>query len=127
VRPPQLDEGLAPALRELAGRAGLPVEVEVTAQRFSPGIEAAAYFVACEGLTNATRHASANRVSLRSVREADRLVLTISDDGVGGASADGGTGITGLADRVHAHGGTLSVHSPLDQGTVLTAEFPCGS
>jgi len=127
VRPPQLDEGLAPALRELAGRAGLPVEVEATAQRFSPGIEAAAYFVACEGLTNATRHAGATTVTLRSAHEADRLVLTISDDGVGGASANGGTGITGLADRVHAHGGTLSVNSPLDQGTVLTAEFPCDS
>jgi signal transduction histidine kinase len=127
VRPAQLDDGLAPALRELGGRSGVPVEVRATAERFPAAIEAAGYFVACEGLANAAKHATASRVVVRSYREGGRLVVSVADDGVGGADLGGGSGITGLADRVQAHGGSLTLDSPSGSGTVLTAEFPCAS
>ncbi len=125
--PSQLDAGLAPALRELAAGAPLPVEVRTTAERFSSGVEAAAYFVACEGLTNAIKHARAREVLLSARRRNGSLVVTISDDGVGGASASGGSGLRGLHDRVAAHGGTLEIQSAPADGTTLTAELPCGS
>jgi signal transduction histidine kinase len=127
VRPARLDDGLAAALHELGGRAALPVEVSAAAERFPAGLEAAAYFVACEALTNAVKHAGATRAAIRTHRHDGRLVVCISDDGVGGATASGGSGLTGLADRVHAHGGSLTILSPPGAGTALTAEFPCAS
>ena len=83
--PSQLDAGLEPALRELAGRAPLPVSVRATFERFSVGIEAAAYFVACEGLTNAIKHAGATSVALERERQNGSLVVRVADDGAGGA------------------------------------------
>jgi len=128
VRPAQLDDGLGPALRDLGGRSGVPVEVHVTEQRFAPGVEAAAYFVACEALTNAIKHARASAVTVCSQAEGTTLVLSVTDDGLGGAARNGsGSGITGIADRVEAHGGTLVLDSPEGKGTVVTAEFPCAS
>jgi signal transduction histidine kinase len=124
---PALDAGLRPALHELATRAPLPVEVVATPERFAPDVETAAYFVACEGLTNAVKHAHAKRVVLRVARENGRLVVRVTDDGVGGAAPHNGSGLTGLSDRVAAHGGNLHIDSITGHGTALTAEFPCAS
>ena len=124
--PSQLDAGLEPALRELAGRAPLPVEVRTTGERYSTAIEAAAYFIACEGLTNAIKHARATAVVVSAARRDGQLVVSVSDDGVGGVR-DGGSGLNGLRDRVVAHGGSLRIDSRRDTGTTLTAELPCAS
>jgi signal transduction histidine kinase len=125
--PAQLDAGLAPALEELAGRAPLPVEVRATAARLSPGVEAAAYFIACEGLTNAVKHARASKVVLSAAQENGTLVVSVADDGIGGAQRGDGSGLTGLTDRVVAQGGILTIASQPGEGTTLTAELPCGS
>jgi signal transduction histidine kinase len=125
--PAQLDAGLAPALRELAGRAPLPVEVRATAARLSPGVEAAAYFIACEGLTNAVKHARASKVVLSAAQDNGALIVSVADDGIGGAASGVGSGLIGLSDRVEAHGGILTIESRLGEGTTLTAELPCGS
>jgi signal transduction histidine kinase len=127
VRPALLDAGLGPALLELAGRAPLPVEVEATTERFPPELETAAYFVACEGLTNAVKHAHAASVFLSVGRHGDSVVVRVADDGIGGASPNNGTGLTGLSDRVMAHGGTLHIDTGVGRGTTLTAEIPCAS
>ena len=95
--------------------------------RAPPEIEAAAYYVACEAVTNAVKHASASTIELRTERTDGVLQLLVTDDGVGGASASRGSGLAGLADRVAAHGGTLAVHSPPGSGTRIEAEFPCAS
>jgi signal transduction histidine kinase len=124
---PALDAGLRPALHELATRAPLPVDVVVTPERFQSDVETAAYFVACEGLTNAVKHARAQRVVLRVDRENGRLVVSVTDNGVGGANARHGSGLTGLSDRVAARGGSLHIDSMTGHGTTLTAEFPCAS
>ncbi len=121
--PSQLDAGLEPALRELAGRSPLPVEVRATRERFSTGLEATAYFIACEGLTNAIKHARASTVTVSAHRRDARLVVCVRDDGIGGATD--GSGIRGLRDRVATHGGAL--HITNSSGTTLTAELPCGS
>ena len=127
LRPAQLDAGLGPALQELAGRAALPVAVEATAERFPDVVESAAYFIACEGLTNATKHAHASRVSLSAQRQNGSLVVCVADDGVGGAAPAEGSGLSGLLDRVGAHGGTLRIESARGSGTRLIAELPCES
>ena len=90
-----------------------------------PEIEAAAYYVACEALTNAVKHASATHVQVRTDQRDGVLRLVVADDGVGGAAANGGTGLAGLADRVAAQGGRLVVESPPGAGTRVAAEFPC--
>ena len=127
VRPSQLDAGLGPALADLAGRIPLPVAVDATRERFPVDLEAAAYFVACEALTNAAKHASASKVSLSAQRRNGSLVVCVADDGVGGASPVGGSGLSGLADRVGAQGGTLTIESERGSGTRLVAELPCAS
>ena len=127
LRPAQLDAGLGPALRDLARRAPLPVEVDVTTDRFATDVETAAYFCACEGLTNAVKHARASTVQLSTRRDDGRLIVSVTDDGIGGAAAHDGSGLTGLSDRVAAHGGTLHIDSSHGRGTTLVAEFPCAS
>jgi signal transduction histidine kinase len=127
LRPAQLDAGLALALQELASRVAMPVAVDATAERFPDGLETSAYFIACEALTNATKHAHASRVSLSAQRRNGSLVICVADDGVGGAAPGEGTGLSGLRDRVGAYGGTLRIESERGAGTRLTAELPCGS
>jgi signal transduction histidine kinase len=127
VRPPRLDDGLAAALRDLARSVPLPVEVDAPVERVAPSVEAAAYFVACEALTNAVKHASASKVALRAVRENGTLLVSVHDDGVGGAVARRGSGLAGLRDRVAAHGGALEIVSPHGHGTRIEAALPCGS
>jgi signal transduction histidine kinase len=125
--PVQLDAGLAPAFRDLARRAPLPVQVTVPPDRFDRGVEGAAFFIGCEGLTNAVKHAKATRVTLSADRVNGTLVVTVTDDGIGGAIPNRGSGLLGLADRVAALGGTLHIASHPGTGTTLTAELPCGS
>lgn len=125
LRPASLDAGLGAALWELAARSPIPVEVREDTQRFPSELEAAAYFIACEGLTNAVKHASAHRVVLASARQEGHLVLTITDDGAGGADVRRGSGLLGLIDRARAHGGSLTIDSTPGAGTRVTARLPC--
>jgi signal transduction histidine kinase len=127
VRPPRLDEGLAAALADLARAAPVPVDLETTQERLPVEIEAAAYFVVCEAVTNAVKHASPSRVRVEAMVANGALRLVVADDGVGGATAAKGTGLVGLTDRVEAQGGTLLIHSPPGVGTRIEAEIPCGS
>jgi signal transduction histidine kinase len=125
--PAQLDGGLAPAFRDLARRVPIPVDLRAPDERFEPGLEGTAYFIGCEGVTNAVKHARASLVTLRADRHDDRLVVMVTDDGIGGAAPSPGSGLTGLADRVAALGGVLRIDSPAGAGTRLIAELPCGS
>jgi signal transduction histidine kinase len=125
--PAQLDAGLGPAFRELARRMPVAVAVKTPGERFERGLEGTAYFIACEGLTNAVKHAKATRIELSAVRENGKLVVSVADDGVGGATPIPGSGLSGLFDRVAAYGGTLRIESNQGRGTRLTAELPCGS
>jgi signal transduction histidine kinase len=125
LRPVSLDAGLGSALRELAARSPIPVEVREDSRRFPRELEAAAYFIACEGLTNAVKHASARRVVVGFARQEGELVLTVSDDGAGGADVRRGSGLLGLVDRARAHGGSLTIDSTPGTGTRVTARLPC--
>ena len=124
VRPAALDDGLAAALRELASRTPLRTDVETTHERFGGEVEAAAYFVASEALTNAVKHASGSQVVVRAGRSEGDFVLSVSDDGCGGAVPAAGSGLVGLGDRVAALGGRLDVFSDAN-GTSVIARFPC--
>jgi signal transduction histidine kinase len=127
VRPPRLDEGLGAALADLARGATVPVEVVATADRAPPQVEAAAYFVACEALTNAVKHAAPTRVVMETRREDGVLCLEVADDGVGGAAPASGSGLPGMRDRVAAEGGTLAIESPPGAGTRVAVQLPCAS
>jgi signal transduction histidine kinase len=119
------DRGLGPALDALAGRAPVPVTVTgVPEERLPPPVEAAAYFVTAESLTNVAKYADASAARVRLGVEHGVLRLDVSDDGKGGASLDGGTGLRGLRDRVEALDGRLSVLSPPGAGTSVIAEIP---
>jgi signal transduction histidine kinase len=120
------EHGLQGAVRELAGRSPIPVAVAVPAARFPPAVEAAAYFVCAESLTNVTKHAAASRVHLSITQASGRLTVVIADDGIGGADPSRSSGLRGLADRVEALGGSLAVDSPPGGGTRVMAELPCG-
>jgi signal transduction histidine kinase len=119
--------GLAYALEALAARAPLPVAVEATHERFAPDVEATAYFVACEALTNVVKHAGASRASIEARRDSSRLVIEVADDGSGHARLNGGSGLRGLSDRVEALGGELVVDSRPGSGTLVRGVIPCGS
>ena len=127
VRPARLDQGLEVALRDLARRAPIPVELDLNGERLPSDIEAAAYFVACEALTNTVKHARASRVVVRTARENGHLIVRVEDDGIGGARLVPGSGLAGLADRVDAHGGRLRLDTRLGGGTLVEAELPCES
>jgi PAS domain S-box-containing protein len=121
------DGGLGPALSALAHRAPVPVEVEdVPDQRLPEPVEAAAYYLIAEAITNVAKHAQATHVAV-SVRRDDRRVLVqVADDGIGGADPGAGSGLHGLADRVEALHGQLRVDSPPGGGTRLEARIPVG-
>jgi signal transduction histidine kinase len=127
IRPAILVErGLSAALDDLSRRAALPVRLELAVDgRLPEQVEGAAYFVVSEALANAAKHSHASEICLAASREGDVLVLEVVDDGIGGAAAGGGSGLRGLADRVEALGGRLSVSSPPGRGTTLRAEIPC--
>ncbi|TQM45660.1 GAF domain-containing sensor histidine kinase [Pseudonocardia cypriaca] len=124
------ERGLPPALKALARRCPVPVQLDVRAdQRLPEPIEVAAYYLVAEALTNAAKHANASTVHVEvEIGEAgDVLRVRVRDDGRGGARASAGTGLIGLGDRVEALGGRLRVHSSSDAGTTVHAEFPLGA
>jgi signal transduction histidine kinase len=126
VRPAELDRGLRPALAALARRSTLEVSVRVQADRLPETVEAAAFFVCSEALANAAKHAEAQTAWVDATEGSARLRITVSDDGVGGADANG-AGLRGLADRVEALGGRFTVTSTRGAGTQVIAEVPCKS
>jgi signal transduction histidine kinase len=124
------DRGLDAALSGLAARAPLPVRLRVDVPRpASPSVEAVAYFIVSEALTNVAKHAQATRAEVTVTRDGDLLRIAVTDDGSGGAApADGdGTGLRGLAQRAAAVDGTLTIDSPPGGPTVIAAELPCES
>ena len=128
IHPALLTEaGLGPALRSLAERSPLPARLVASpAGRFPASVEATAYFVVSESLTNIAKHARATSATISARQEDGEIVVEVSDDGVGGADAVNGTGLAGLADRVAALGGRVAVQSPPGRGTRLEARIPCG-
>ncbi len=127
IHPAVLSEhGLEPAVRALAARAPIPVEVVGHADRRLPAaVETAAYFVVSEALTNVSKYARAAHATVRVERVDGQLLVEIADDGVGGASVGDGSGLRGLSDRVAALSGTLEISSPPGRGTRLRARMPC--
>jgi signal transduction histidine kinase len=120
------DRGLPGAIPGLADRAPFPVDVDVDVpDRPTPAIEGIAYFIVSEALTNVAKHSGATHAAVTIGRGGDQLVVTISDDGTGGANALTGTGLRGLADRVAAVDGTFTVDSPIGGPTVVRAVLPC--
>lgn len=117
--------GLGPAVESAVDRLGLPARLSFEPRRWPPAVEAAAYFVTSEALANAVKHAGARLIEVVARTEGDELLLTVVDDGCGGAAATGG-GLTGMRDRVTALGGTLAVTSAPGAGTTIAARFPCG-
>jgi signal transduction histidine kinase len=103
------------------------VTVAATSERLAPDVEATAYFVACEALTNVVKHAQASKATIRAMRDDGMLVIEVEDNGVGGASTSDGTGLRGLADRVEAHGGHFRIESSPGSGTRVLGEIPCAS
>jgi signal transduction histidine kinase len=117
--------GLEPALKSLARRSGVPVQLNVAAvDRLPQSVEAAVYYTVSEALTNATKHADASVVIVALAVSDGRLRLSVSDDGVGGADPDHGSGIVGLIDRVEALQGTIAMSSPRGGGTSIALELP---
>jgi signal transduction histidine kinase len=127
IHPAILSEGgLGPALRALARRSAVPVELdlELDTTRLPPSIEVAAYYVVSEALTNAAKHARASVVDVRARAGDGRLHLLVRDHGVGGATVAHGSGLIGISDRVQALGGTITVRSPAGEGTTLEIDLP---
>jgi signal transduction histidine kinase len=119
------DRGLGAALEALAGRAPIDVELaEIPGDRLPEPIEAAAYFVVAEALTNVVKYAHASQAVVSVSRRNGHAVVEIADDGIGGADPDRGSGLKGLADRVSALDGSMSLDSPAGAGTRLRAEIP---
>lgn len=118
--------GLGDALEALAMTAPVPVEVAVRADRLPAPVEAAAYYLVAEAVTNATKHARAHAVRVGVSQQDGDVLVEVSDDGVGGADPAGGSGLRGLADRLAALDGRLSLSSPAGQGTTIRASIPCG-
>ena len=116
--------GLAAAVEALAHRTPLPVAVEIPNDRYPPSVESAAYFVVAEALTNVAKYANAGAARVTATSSDGWLMLTIEDDGVGGARASTGSGLSGLHDRIAALNGTLAVDSPANGGTRIRAEIP---
>ncbi|MGW4378628.1 histidine kinase [Kitasatospora sp. NPDC004531] len=120
------DRGLDAALSGIAARSPVPVHLAVDLPgRIAPTVEAVAYFTVSEALANAAKHAKASRVDLDLRRVADRLLITITDDGIGGADATRGTGLTGLRKRAASVDGSLAITSPRGGPTTITMELPC--
>ena len=128
IRPAALVErGLGAALDDLARRSPIPTRLDLHLTGPLPAeVETAAYFVASEALANSAKHSQADDVLVTATTNGHWLTLKVADNGIGGAVADRGSGLHGLADRVEAMGGTFSVTSAVGQGTQLEAVLPCG-
>jgi signal transduction histidine kinase len=116
--------GLRGGVDSLVSRVDLPVSLEVTPKRLPAPLEANAYFILAEALTNAVKHAAATSARIVAVVEGDDLRLEVHDDGSGGAHINGSTGLLGLRDRAAALGGELRIESPQGKGTAVTAILP---
>ncbi|HEY3190528.1 MAG TPA: sensor domain-containing protein, partial [Solirubrobacteraceae bacterium] len=120
------DRGLGPAVEALAARAGVAVETDVKVdERLPPAVEAGAYFVVAEALTNVDKYARTDAARVAIARDGDDIVVVVADDGVGGVSLRSGSGLRGLNDRIAALEGTLTVDSPPGRGTRVRARIPC--
>ncbi len=120
------DRGLAPAIGALADRGTIPIETDVSVdRRLDPAVEAAAYFLVAEALTNVSRYAHATSARVEVARDGEEIVVLVADDGVGGVDLEAGSGLRGLQDRLATVGGTLSIDSPPGAGTRLLARIPC--
>jgi len=127
LRPSSLDDGLEAALTNLSRRSAIPIELDIDVGALPDLVSTTAYFVANEAVANAVKHSEAVKVAV-CVQAVDGSVnVTISDDGLGGATLRPGSGLAGLVDRVSAVGGGLRVASPIGGGTVVEAVIPCGS
>ena len=126
IHPAILSErGLGPALRGLARRSAVPVDLDLTATaRFPEPVEVAAYYVASEALANAMKHARASRVEMSLTTRDGSLLLSVRDDGAGGADPARGSGLAGLTDRVEALGGSIRIRSAAGAGTHITVDLP---
>jgi signal transduction histidine kinase len=128
VHPLILTEGgLGEAIESLADRTSVDVSVDVGAERYSPAVEGAAYFVISEALANVTKYAKATKATVRVKGLGDHMTLEVSDDGIGGADPRSGSGLRGLADRLAALNGTITVVSPVGGGTTISAQIPTAS
>jgi signal transduction histidine kinase len=127
VRPSRLGNGLSDALRELGRACPIPVAVHVDDGDLPEDVRVAAYFVATEGVTNALKHAAANRVDIAVTRTAGGIRVAVGDDGRGGARPTPGSGLSRLRERLHEVDGGLAITSEAGRGTTLVAEIPCAS
>jgi signal transduction histidine kinase len=127
IRPSCLDDGLVPALSNLVSITHLPIILNVSAVDLEQDFETTAYYVAAEAITNAVKHAEAATITLDVVTVAGRLHVRVTDDGNGHAAPRPGSGLAGLADRVGAQGGRLSINSKTGAGTIIEAVLPCAS
>jgi len=118
------DRGLAAAVEALVARTPLPVTVTMPPERLPAAVEAAAYYVVAESVTNIVKYAGATAIEVAVETAESGVTVIVSDDGCGGADPSGGTGLRGLRDRVAALEGTLEIESPTDRGTRIVAEFP---
>jgi signal transduction histidine kinase len=118
------EAGLGPAVESLADRTPVDVSVDVSAERLSPAVEGAAYFIISEALANVAKYAKATRATVRVRRADEGLTIEVEDDGIGGADPRSGTGLRGLADRLAALDGQIAVESPVGGGTRLWARIP---
>jgi signal transduction histidine kinase len=116
--------GLRAGINALVARAPLPVSVAVTAERLPPTLEATAYFIAAEALTNVIKHARATSAEVEASVTDGALRIEVRDDGAGGARLEGSSGLIGLRDRAEALEGKLTVNSPVGGGTVVAARLP---
>ena len=126
IHPAILTEGgLSPALKALGRRSEVRVKLEVGfEQRLPDQVEVAAYYTVSEALTNASKHANATRIWVSLRVEDEMLLLSVRDDGAGGADATRGSGLTGLRDRIEALGGQIKIESPPGSGTLIEVEIP---
>ena len=121
-----IDDGLMPALAQLAQRSSIPADLRGDVGRLPEATEAALYFVCSEALANVAKHAAASRVTIDVRAENERVSIAVRDDGAGGADPRAGSGLHGLADRVEALGGRLDVESRAGAGTRIAATIPTG-
>ncbi|MEJ8635192.1 sensor histidine kinase [Streptomyces sp. MS2.AVA.5] len=126
IHPPVLtDYGLGPALADAADRSAVPVDTRAELPRLDSSVETAAYFAVCEALANVDKHSGARSARVTAEHGHGRLTVEVRDDGRGGARPAGGSGLTGLADRIAVLDGTLTITSPPGGPTLLRVEIPC--
>jgi signal transduction histidine kinase len=118
------EAGLGPAVESLADRTSVDISVDIGPERYPPPVEGAAYFVISEALTNVTKYAQASRARVRARALDGHLSIDVEDDGIGGANPGAGSGLRGLADRLAALDGTITIDSPVGGGTRISARIP---